>query len=220
MVAEADLPVSWAAADTRPRGPLFFLSYARDGRATQYVADFFKDLSDDVAQLVGRPAGSDPGFMDRSVQGGALWLSDLLHAVGSCQVFVALLSDPYVASEWCSKEWYAFSQRPVRSRDTDEVTNRTGIVPILWAPMPERPPPRVISAVQRFEPRGLEGEDISARYRVEGVYGLKRLNRIDLYQGVVWHLAQAIARFNFAYKVESLVLEPDNLRDIFREKPL
>ena len=218
MVAEADLPVSWAAAEARPRAPLFFLSYARGGRAP-HVADFFNDLSDDVAQLVGRPAGSDPGFMDRSMHSGALWLGELLHAVGTCQVFIALLCDPYVASEWCSKEWDAFSRRPVRSRDTDQVTNRTGIVPVLWAPMPERPPPRVISSVQRFEPRGLKGEDISRLYQAEGVYGLKRLNHIDPYQCVVWHLAQAIAKFNFAHKVESLVLEPDDLRDIFREKP-
>jgi hypothetical protein len=219
MTAEAELAADWAAGDSRPRAPVFFLSYARGrGPATQ-VAEFFKDLSDDVAELVGRPVGSDPGFMDRSMSGGVRWRPELLRAVGTCQVFVALLSDPYVASQWCSKEWYAFSRRSVVGVSDDEVTHGTGVVPVIWAPIPTRRLPRVVRDVQRFEPRGLNGEDIGAQYKAEGVYGFKRLQEA-LYRCAVWRLAQAIAEFHFAYQVKSLVLEPDDLCDIFREKPL
>jgi hypothetical protein len=150
--------------------------------------------------------------------GGVRWRGELLQAVGTCQVFVALLSDPYVASEWCSKEWYAFSQRTVISVTADDVIHRTGVIPVIWTPIPSGRLPQVVKDVQRFEPRGLTGEDISAQYRTEGIYGIRRLYQEASYRCVVWRLAQAIAEFHFAYQVKSLVLEHTDLRDIFREE--
>jgi hypothetical protein len=218
MAAEADPSPGWAAREPRPRAPLFFLSYARAGRPSGQVVEFFNDLSEDVAELVGRPAGSDPGFMDRSMRTGVRWLGELLQAVGSCQVFVALLSDPYVTSEWCRIEWHAFSRRTVLAISGDDVTHRTGVIPVIWTPMPERRLPPVVSAVQRFEPRGLAGEDIGRQYQEEGVYGFKRLNQEDMYRCAVYRLAQAIAEFHFAYKVEPLVFKPTDLDNSFGEE--
>jgi hypothetical protein len=200
--------------------PLFFFSYAHAGTPSPYVIEFFNDLSVDVAELVGMPAGSDPGFMDQSMPGGASWTGELLNAVGTCQVFIALLSGPYVQSPWCGKEWFAFSRRKVISRGGDHATFRTGMIPVIWTtPMPgEQRLPLAITRVQRFSPRELHGEDVRGPYEANGVYGLLRQKRVEQYQWVVWRLAQSIAEFHFACQVEPLVLREDELHDIFRER--
>jgi TIR domain len=210
--------------EVRPRAPLFFLSYAHTARRparagpNQWIVKFFDDLSENVAELVARPAGADPGFMDRSIPGGTRWTEELLAAVGSCQVFVALLSGPYLASEWCGREWYAFSQRKVNSRAVNGVATQTGIIPVIWTtPAPADQLPGVVSNVQRFSPSSLPDAETAERYETDGVYGLMRLRQDLHYEVVVWRLAQHIAEFHFAHVVESQVLRKDDLRDIFRE---
>jgi TIR domain len=210
--------------EVRPRAPLFFLSYAhathRD-EPNQFVVKFFEDLSQDVAELVGRPAGSaDPGFIDLSMAGGTRWRSEVLEVVGTCKVFVALLSDPYVASPECGMEWYAFSRRKVARNSRTGSGHETGIIPVLWTPVPDDRLPRIIRDVQRFSPRGLPDVNIPARYAAEGVYGLMLMGQETLYRGVVWRLAQSIAEFHFGNDVSPLVLGRGDLHDIFRERPL
>jgi hypothetical protein len=202
----------------RRAAPLFFFSYAHGGRQNPLVAQFFNDLSEDVAEAVGRPTGSDPGFMDRAMRTGIRWSGGLRKAVGSCQVFIALLSDPYVTSQWCGKEWCAYSRRTVLSRAGDDATDVTGIIPVTWAtPMPDSRVPPSVGLVQRFLPRELPGQNICAQYEAEGVYGLMR-QRLEMpYRCVVWRLAQTIADFHFAYEVETLVLGENDVHDIFRE---
>jgi hypothetical protein len=211
------------------RAPLFFLSYAHSAwhrsqgaqpDPNQRIAEFFDDLSENVAQLVARPPGADPGFMDRAMVGGTRWTPELLEAVGTCQVFVALLSHPYVSSQWCSREWYAFSQRTVTSPAGDGSGHQTGIIPVIWTPVPEARLPKVVREVQRFSPRGLPDADIPARYESDGVFGLKNIGLDTFYQSVVWRLAQRIAEFHFGHVVEARVMRESDLRDIFREKPL
>ena len=70
-----------------------------------------------VGGLTVRRPGADPGFMDLSMNPGSEWRGELLEAVGTCKVFVALLSPSYTASEWCGKEWDAFSRRKVTGGD-------------------------------------------------------------------------------------------------------
>lgn len=116
--------------------PLFFVSYARAGLVRQadgpepgpkdQVASFFDDLSVDVAELVHRRPGADPGFMDNgSMQDSGRWSNELLRAAGGCQVFVALLCVPYMSGEWCGMEWGAFSQRKVSSLEEGAAINET-----------------------------------------------------------------------------------------------
>ena len=217
-----------AAGKVHRRAPLFFLSYAHSAwqraqgaqpEPNQRIAEFFDDLSENVAQLVAKPPGADPGFMDRSIPGGSRWTPELLEAVGTCQVFVALLSDPYVSSEWCGKEWYAFSQRIVTSRAGDGIGHQTGIIPVIWTPVPDTRLPKAVRDVQRFSPRGLPDVNIPARYGTDGIFGLKNIGLDTFYQSVVWRLAQRIAEFHFGYVVEPRVIRERELRDIFREKP-
>ncbi len=214
-------------ADDDPRAPLFFLSYARSGGSLRpkgpvrepnvNVIRLFDDLSANVAELVCRTAGSDPGFMDRSMQGGGRWNDELLYAVGTCQVFVPLLSAPFLRSEWCGMEWYGFSQRKVTTLDAAAPSHQTCIIPVVWAPVPEEQYPPPVHAVQRFSPVGLPDAAIAGRYESEGVYGLLRLGQEVSYQAIVWRLAQRIAEIYYSHRVEPRELTLAELHNIFEE---
>jgi hypothetical protein len=213
-------------AELDPRMPVFFLSYVHSqGRQVgppqepnQRFVRFFDDLSENVAQLIDRPTGSDPGFMDRTLAGGARWTNELLDALGGCQVFVALLSAPYLSSEWCAKEWHAFSQRKVVLHKGEGGRHQSAIIPVVWAPLRHKRVPAAVGAVQRFSPAGLSDSDIQARYEANGIYGLLRTGQEAAYQAVVWSLALQIADIHYAYWVEPRKLAENELRNIFQEQ--
>jgi hypothetical protein len=205
--------------EVNPKNPVFFLSYARsrtpDGRADNRIIQFYNDLSENVAELVGLPAGVSPGFMDESMsRADAVWASELLNALGTCQVFVALLSVPYVNSSWCGMEWSAFSKRLVTARDGGS-HHQAPIIPVIWAPVPSDQIPRSINEVQHFSPR--QPPDFEASYEAEGIYGLMRMGREEAYQLTVWRLAQKIAEFYFDHPIEPGVTLTDDLFNAFDE---
>jgi TIR domain len=216
------------ARELRRPAPLFFLSYSNatwggaEGQRgpDRRVIKFFNDLSENVAQLVSRPVGSDPGFMDRSMPGGVHWTDELLVALGRCRSFVALLSDPYLASHWCRMEWHAFSQRKVTRRAGDGETPQVGIIPVIWTPVPDGRLLPAIARIQRFSPRGLPDVDLAAGYEADGVYGLLRMKQEDLYEVLVWRLARCIADFHFSHVVEERRLCVDDVRDPLWRDPL
>jgi hypothetical protein len=206
------------------RAPLFFLSYAHSahgrGQITlrepnRFFFQFFDDLSENVGELVSRPPGSDPGFIDKSMSGGVHWRSELIEAIGTCQVFVALLSVRYFRSPWCSREWYAFSQRQVVNLAGTPADRHAVIVPVLWAPIPDDRFPVVVSNLQIFAPIGLPDPGIAAQYLREGVVGLMQMGQQVAYQAVVWRLAQHIARLHYSHRVEPRVFKPDELINYF-----
>jgi TIR domain len=214
-------------ADDDPRAPLFFLSYARSGGVLRPngpphepsvdVIRLFQDLSKNVAELVSRGTGREPGFMDRSMQGGGRWTEELLHAVGTCQVFVALLSAPFLKSEWCGMEWYGFSQRTVTTVGGRASSHQTCIIPVVWAPVPEDQYPPPVHAVQRFSPVGLPDAETARQYENDGVFGLLRMGQESAYQTVLWRLAQRIAELYYSHRVEPRPLARTDLRNIFEE---
>ncbi len=213
--------------EVQRRTPVFFLSYAHPGKsrrqgppreANKLVLSFFDDLSDNVALLVARPAGADPGFMDGSVPAGGRWTSELLTAVGTCQVFVALLSVPYFSSPWCGREWHAFAQRTVVRHSATDSEYRTGFFPVIWAPVSPDQVPVPIQNIQRFSPAGLPDIDIREQYETNGVFGLTKIRGHEAYDAVVWRLAQCIADFLRYHRVEPRTLAKDELHDIFREQ--
>ncbi|GAA2585112.1 TIR-like protein FxsC [Actinomadura fulvescens] len=195
--------------------PVFFLSYARTA-GSRRVVDFFNDLSTNIADLVDPEVGAEPGFMDKSIPGGGRWTDELLHAVGSCHVFVALLSMPFLNSTWCGMEWYAFARRRVVDKEGGS-PRRTAILPVIWAPWPGHVRiPAAVSEVQRFSPEGLPDAEITTLYRDEGLLGLQRI-RPDAYESVVWRLARRVADIAYTHPVEPRVLRREHLRDIFQE---
>ncbi|MFF2043451.1 TIR-like protein FxsC [Kitasatospora sp. NPDC058170] len=131
--------------------PYFYLSHAHLTRggpsgspATGWRLEvFFEDLREAVLELV--PTEWDAatvGFMDTSDRLGTRWAARNTRALASCRVFVPLYSPDYFANEVCGWEWYAFSRRPVYRVGTGE-RRATGIVPVLWEPLPEGAIPAV-----------------------------------------------------------------------------
>jgi hypothetical protein len=204
----------------------FFLSYAqaRDSSGNpgvphfsdQMTRQFFLDLSEDVGQLISRTTGADVGYMDTGAQGGTHWIDELLHAAGTCQVLVALVSAPYLSSGWCGKEWCAFSRRTPRSVDGTAVATRQGhIIPVLWAPIPFALPPPV-GAEMIFSPTSAPKPELPAEYKANGVYGLLRMEQKDSYRIVVWQLARLIAKVYYSQVLEPLELRLEDLFDVFQ----
>jgi TIR domain len=214
--------------DDDPSMPLFFLSYARGGNAGQVngppdpnglVGRFFDDLSFNVGQLAARMtgAGADPGFMDRSMRGGGRWTEELLHALGGCRIFIALLSPTYMSSKWCGMEWYAFSQRRVIKLTNSAPGHQTCIIPVAWAPFPHERIPECVDALQRFTPADLPEAGMAQLYQNEGILGLLRMRQDPTYEAVVWKLAQRIAEICYSHKVEPRIFEFAELHDNFQE---
>lgn len=205
----------------KPHAPVFFLSGApHAGGASEGDLErrFFNDLSEDVAALVSRPVGSDPGFMDLALRSGVTWRSELFQAIGTSQVFVALLSPRYMASSWCGTEWAAFSRRRVVGVSAGEpAPGATGIIPVLWTPVRAKEIPAAIAGIRTFQ-LGDSDADVDARYKRDGIYGLLRTGREPDYQLIVWRLAQAIAHFVNRYRVEPVTISADSLHPVFGER--
>lgn len=220
-------PPRLAIPEVDHQSPLFFLSYAHSqvftlnmGEARERnrrFAQFFGDLSENVAELVSRPTGSDPGYMDRSISEGKRWTPELLKAIGTCQVFVALLSPAYFDSPWCGFEWHAFAQRRVISHMHEEASNQTAIIPVIWAPARDRDVPAVVKAVQWFYPRNMPRAGIALQYESDGVVGLLQLD-YEAYKWVVWRLAQRIADIHYGHHVEPRRFRLSELRNVFKEQ--
>ncbi|HEY0531304.1 MAG TPA: TIR-like protein FxsC [Actinoplanes sp.] len=207
-----------------PAAPIFFLSYWRPKpaqgvgpprEATRFVTRFFDDLTADVNDLIGSVPGRDPGFLDVAGDGGVLWRRRLLHAVGTCHVFICLLSAPYLhQSEWCAREWDLFARRSVKPRVSDADPAESAIVPVLWTPL-TGDVPEVVADVNYFVPARLPPDDRAA-YRAEGMLGLLKTGQENVYQAIVWRLAQHVERIRRTYRVEPLYLQSeDDLRTTF-----
>ncbi|MFC0532768.1 TIR-like protein FxsC [Phytohabitans kaempferiae] len=204
---------------------MFFLSYAHGNQqflesgyeADRYVLELYKELSGNVAELVGRLPGWSPGFMDRSMDGSQRWTPELLRAAATCQVFVPLISPSLLTSRWCAMEWDLFSRRRI---DSGDGRTETAILPVAWAPTDFASLPRVVREVQFFSPLPLPDLDYAAQYQQEGVVGLHKLSLHTTYRAVVWRLAQRIVAISRAHRVEPLddLPEPAELRDVFREE--
>ncbi len=184
------------------REPLFFASHAnvhgsgRIGRSAQpdrAFLEFFTDLSVNMSHLHFRRSGADPGFMDLTMRSGRDWEREILRAVGSCQVFVALLSNPYSNSPWCGREWHAFTRRRCWSRATRERTETNEcVIPVIWAaPLRESAIPATVNAVERFIPAPLSDPTTAALYQERGLFGLRSTSH-DAYTAAVWWLAREV----------------------------
>jgi hypothetical protein len=207
-------------------GSPFFLSYAHaaEGPAgtgevrdrDRHVERFFQDLAENVGQLISLPADVPAGFMDQEMRGGMQWTDELLHAVGTCQVLVALLSARYLKSEWCGMEWHAFSQRGVQRLEGAKASSWQGcIIPVIWAPLPSELPQQV-SSRQIFTPTRDHNRRTPGHYQQNGVLGLMRTHLRNSYEVVTWQLAMHIAHIYHSQRTGSRDFERGELRNIFR----
>ena len=183
--------------DEHPTGPTFFLSYAHTPKSEFAVAEadggrryatvFFRDLCAHLRELLGCKAGEEPGFMDEAMEGGERWDGELRKMLGTCQVFVPLLSPRYGRSKWCEREWRAFECRTVQPTRSRRGGPRSAIVPVLWMPEPVENLPKWVQTVQVFTPNHLHEQDAAACYWQDGVYGLRATNH-DAYEIITWRI--------------------------------
>jgi hypothetical protein len=194
------------------RVPVFFLSYARPKRTkaretplSEPIEKFsvlYRDLTSNVTDLVASHTGQDPGFMDTELEGGTRWRQELLTNLGTCQVFVPLLTASYIrTSAWCAMEWDLYTRRKARAPDGRPLD--APVLPVFWAPITSPLPPE-IAEVQLFTAPGLP-ERVRELYRAEGIVGLYRVER-GAYDAVVWSLAKEISRLYHSSIVEPLHL--------------
>lgn len=143
------------------------------------------------------------------MESGTKWDHELLAALGTCHVFVPLISSRYVNnSKWCPMEWDAFSRRTVQTipgRPSDLSQSGTAILPVTWSPVQEQLP-QTVQELQFFLPKRLKDRDITERYRENGIFGLLATDDMDAYGKVAWSLARRIADVYYAYQVEPMIL--------------
>jgi TIR domain len=197
-----------------PVAPVFFVSHATaydhnaDGPSdpNAVFAVFCQDLSQDLNQMVPRRAGADPGFIDRSsLRAGSPWEREILNAIGTCQVLVALVSEPFAGSVWCGKEWQAFTQRPTwRRSDGARMEDPQCALPVLWTANLQDAYPPVVMKRQTFRPRPTSQSQLDQLYLREGIYGMYRAE-YNAYRATVWRIAQEIRLLVTTYWVDSLI---------------
>lgn len=201
--------------------PFFFLSYAHPHSEDDDLSgpgpevEFYRELSRLVTQRAGLAAGRVPGFMDISIEAGRQWNLELRTAVGTCHVFVALLSPSYFLSKWCVREWNAFSRRCA----PDGGATTAAIVPVIWTPFHKKEVPAFISDVQYFVPHDPVNDWVAKRYTVDGLHGMHymRGEKDAAYPTVLWRLAAHIVNVPYECQVKPLILAREELGDDFEE---
>ena len=202
-------------ADSRPANPRPDRKNGRD--PDHYVAEFFQDLSENVGQLIPLRVGVTAGFMDQEMSGGMKWSGALIHALGTCQILVALLSVRYLKSEWCGKEWHAFTLRQIGPRKGRSFNPQQGnIIPVIWAPLADELPEQVSQLV--FSPKRRPDPAALSQYRENGVFGLLRMNQRDSYDVFTWQLAMHIADVYHSQQVECREFGKNDLRNYFQRR--
>ena len=195
-----------------PVAPVFFISHAtaHDGadgptEPNTVFAEFGRALDEDLNHMMPRRAGANPGFIDRRLRAGANWEREILTAIGTCQVLVALISEPFCGSEWCGKEWYAFTRRRTWRRSDGSLTEDSQcVLPVLWTANSEDRYPQTVMRHQWFRPRPTSSVPLDQLYLREGIYGMYRAE-YDAYRSTVWRIAQEIQQLVSKYWVEPSV---------------
>ena len=206
----------------------FFLSYPRTDAKSgsqggarssdRLVQAFFGELCDEIAPLM-HLQYADMGFMDvEGLPGGMNWHPELIHALGTCQVLVSLLSAHYLSSEWCGREWNAFTLRKRTPLNGANASVYQGcIIPVLWAPVPFDVPAVIKDRVSIFLPKPTRRDpDLPHLYEQRGIFGLMRAREEDAVSEIVGQLARLIQKIYYGQRLEPREFEPHELINIFR----
>lgn len=188
----------------------FFFSYTRSNNSN-YLRQFFNDLSEEVRELNGLPAGSPVGFFDqRDIELGSEWEEDILQALQDSKVLVSIYSPGYFKSAYCGREWRFFQMRRELYVKTLKAEGATAaelppsIKPVLWvAPLPADLEP-LVGALQYTV------EDPHSVHNTEGLrYVLQKLHDYrSIYVDYVRRLAKSILQAGQAHPLPKLVPSP------------
>ncbi|MEU6230970.1 TIR-like protein FxsC [Streptomyces sp. NPDC047042] len=109
-----------------------FLSYSGQDDESNLVTDFFGDLCEELRRITTLDS-NQIGYQYTQMRAAMEWRKVLADALGTCKVFVPLLSPRYFASEFCGKEWWVFSERQrLYVESTPGAQQPQCILPIMW----------------------------------------------------------------------------------------
>jgi FxsC-like protein len=193
-------------------GREFFFSYTR-GNNDPYLKKLFDDLSEEVRNLRGLPAGAETGFFDqRNLELGEDWDAALVEALQGCKVMVAIASPGYFKSEYCGKEWALFRER-MKAATAPGAKVPPLLKPVVWMPVKIDELPASIAAGH------LNVGDPQAIHNARGVrYLLKQIHeQRSAYNEFVEALAKQIVDAADAHPLPALATVPTlaNTRSAF-----
>jgi FxsC-like protein len=176
-------------------GPHFFLSYThtqkygrREDPPDKPVQDFYRDLSEEVANLAGLPRTRSTGFADWEIRTGDPWEQELERMLSICGSFVALYSPAYFESDICGQEWAAFRTRESRHK-AHARRDKSAIIPVMWQRVDDEHMPPAASRIHYRLPQA--GETYHRRGMRELVM---RRNREEIDQAYRRAVAACAAR--------------------------
>ncbi|MEU3184784.1 TIR-like protein FxsC [Streptomyces sp. NPDC006923] len=108
-----------------------FLSFSGDDNENDLVSDFFEDLCQEIIRIT-TLSRDHLGYNYAEMRAAMKWRRELSEALGSCKVFIPLYSPRYFASEFCGKEWWAFSQRLEQYAASTPAPEPNMIFPVIW----------------------------------------------------------------------------------------
>ncbi|MHC5906712.1 TIR domain-containing protein [Streptomyces sp. S6] len=121
------------------RPPFFFTSYAVRPADKPLVESFHRRLQQETEIKRGRSAPHG-GFLDAgSITLGENWHRKIATALGRTRFLVALLTDDYLTSPWCAREWAVMRER-VRLAAPEEPV---AILPLFWTRLSRELPTEV-----------------------------------------------------------------------------
>jgi FxsC-like protein len=162
---------------------VFFFSHARDDyTADVYLAEFFKDLSEEVRKLLGLGKNDSVGFRDTKDIGlGQEWAPELLEALQHSKVLVCIVTPLYFNRSWCGKEIEFFRLRQMELGSP--TPKHSFIVPICWVPA---------DCPSAFAKLTFYQEDLPGAYLADGllIYCLSR----NSYEAEYWQCVRTLAK--------------------------
>ncbi|MER6244335.1 TIR-like protein FxsC [Streptomyces griseorubiginosus] len=109
-----------------------FLSYSGQDDESKLVTDFFGDLCEELGRITTLDA-NQIGYQYTQMRAAMEWRKVLTEALGTCKVFVPLLSPRFFASEFCGKEWWVFTERQrLYTESTPGAQQPQCILPVMW----------------------------------------------------------------------------------------
>ncbi|GAA2243064.1 hypothetical protein GCM10010368_04870 [Streptomyces roseiscleroticus] len=109
-----------------------FLSYCGEDNDAYLVTDFFGDLCNEIRHTT-TLAADDIGYQYMGMRVATEWRKELTDALGSCKVFLAMISPRYFANDFCGKEWWVFAERQrMHIESTPCSESPQFIIPVMW----------------------------------------------------------------------------------------
>ncbi|GAQ54909.1 toll/interleukin-1 receptor domain-containing protein [Streptomyces acidiscabies] len=132
------------------RPPFFFTSYAERRADSDLVEQFHARLQREVEIKRGRSAPNE-GFLNTgAVRLGQGWRRKIGTALGRTRFLVVLLTDDYLASSWCAREWAVMQERVRLAEPAEPVA----LLPLFWTGVSRKLPAEVADLQLRMATLG------------------------------------------------------------------